>query len=179
VDALSAELMALAMRHALRPLLPALILAGSVACGRPPAPLSRACDSPEALANAVLDGLARRDAAALQALALTEEEFRTRVWPELPAARPGRNVPVDYAWADLSQKSRVYLTQTLARHGGRRYQLVTVEFLGETTRHESFEVARRAQLVVRGADGTEEQIRLFGSMLRAGDEHKVFSYVVD
>ena len=72
-----------------------------------------------------------------------------------------------------------FLGAVLARHGGRRYQLVTVEFLGETTRHESFEVARRAQLVVRGADGTEEQIRLFGSMLRAGDEHKVFSYVVD
>jgi hypothetical protein len=160
-------------------LLLAVVVTGAAACGPAPAPLTYTFDSPEALAAAVLDNLARRDAAGLQALAVTEAEFRARVWPELPVSRPERNVPVEYAWGDLAQKSRASLRETLAQHGGRRYRLRRVEFLGGTTRYESFEVARKAQLVVRGADGTEEPIRLFGSILRAGGEHKVFSYVVD
>ncbi len=57
---------------------------------------------------------------ALRDLALNEIEFREQVWPELPAARPERNLPFSYVWGDLRQKSDANLERTLARHGGRR-----------------------------------------------------------
>src|SRR5687767_9252327 len=75
-----------------------LILAG---CSQPAPPLSHTFDSPEALASAVVAGLARRDAAALSSLVLSEQEFRAHVWPVLPASRPERNLPFDYVWKDL------------------------------------------------------------------------------
>ena len=76
-------------------------------------PLANTSASPEALAAAVLDALARGDRARLDALALTEQEFRDHVWPDLPAARPERNLPFSYVWGDLHQKSNLSLAQTL------------------------------------------------------------------
>jgi hypothetical protein len=143
------------------------------------APLEHTYESPEALARAVLTEIAHNDKDALEALALSEREFRERVWPELPASQPGRNLPMEYVWGDLRQKSVGHLHATLAEHGGRRYDLLRVEFLGETTAFRSFEVTRRAQLHVRDDRGRMHVVRLFGSVLRSGSEHKLFSYVVD
>jgi hypothetical protein len=160
----------------------ALAAAGLVAlavasCGGPP-PLTDTRDSARALAEAVLDGLARRDRAALEALALDEAEFRDHVWPALPAARPERNLPFSYVWGDLRQKSQASLGEVLRRHGGRRYTLVDVRFDGGSTPYAGFVVHADPVLAVRGPGGAEE-IRVSGSLLEKDGRWKVFSYVID
>jgi hypothetical protein len=147
-------------------------------CGSSPL-LSNTHPSPEALATAVIDAVERRDAATLQGLALSEDEFREHVWPELPAARPERNLPFSYVWGDLHQKSDLSLTRTLARHGGRRYSLMSVRTEGETTRYPSYTVFRETVLRARDETGTEVDLRLFGSTIEKDGGWKVFSYVVD
>ena len=151
---------------------------GSAACASQP-PLANATPSSEALARAVLDAVARSDRTALEALALTEQEFRDRVWPDLPAARPERNLPFSYVWGDLRQKSQVGLARTLATHGGRRYELVRVRFAGPTTRYSHSEVHRETVLTVRDAEGANQDVRLFGSSVEGDGAWKVFSYVLD
>jgi hypothetical protein len=151
----------------------------SAACAGDPARFHHTFGSPEALAAAVLDAVARRDRAYLESLALSEEEFRELVWPSLPAARPGRNLPWAYVWKDLHQKSGASLTQTLAQHGGRRYALEAVTFGGHASRHGSFDVHRAAGLRVRTESGGVETVRLFGSALVSGGRWTLFSYVVD
>ena len=148
-------------------------------CGPNAPPLSNTHPSAEALASAVLTAVERRDQAALHALALDEDEFRAHIWPELPAARPERNLPFSYVWGDLRQKSDAELTTTLSRHGGGRYTLVGVTFGGETTRYPSYSVHRETILRVRDAGGVEHDLRLFGSSLEKDGVWKVFSYVVD
>jgi hypothetical protein len=128
---------------------------------------------------AVLDAIQRRDVVTLRSLALNEQEFREHIWPELPASRPERNLPFSYVWGDLHQKSEAALVQTLARHGGRRYVLVSVRFAGEATRYPSYTVYRETVLKVRDDAGTEAELRVFGSSLEKDDAWKVFSYVVD
>jgi hypothetical protein len=156
------------------------VAVAAAACGRAtPPPLDHASDSAEALARRILVAIAENDRQALDALALSEREFRDRVWPELPASRPERNLPLEYVWGDLRQKSTGYLRAMLAQHGGRRYELVRVEYLGDVTPYRSFEVARRAQLHVRDDHGEPQIVRLFGSVLRSSSGYKVFSYVVD
>jgi hypothetical protein len=153
---------------------------GLFVCGCESRPLlSNTHPSPDALARAVLGAVERQDAAALRALALNEEEFREQVWPELPAARPERNLPFSYVWGDLRQKSEEGLVRTLARHGGRRYALVSVRTAGETTRYPSYTVSRETVLLARGETGVESELRLFGSILQKDGAWKVFSYVVD
>jgi hypothetical protein len=156
-----------------------LLLACSViACARTP-PLPHSQESPEALARAVLVAIERRDAEALNNLALNEDEFREHVWPELPASRPERNLPLSYVWGDLHQKSNAALGQTLARHGGRKYELRAVRFTGEATEYSSYRVMRKSEVTVRDPQGGEQNLRVFGSVIEKGGRFKVFSYVTE
>jgi hypothetical protein len=127
----------------------------------------------------VLEAVARRDAEALRALALNEQEFREHVWPELPSARPERNLPFAYVWGDLRQKSEQGLAAMLAKHGGAPYQLTEVTFEGEPTRYSSYTVHRDTTLTVRDARGAVVTLRLYGSTFEKDGAYKVFSYVVD
>ena len=143
------------------------------------APLPNAHESPEALSRAVLAAIETRDADALRSLALNKDEFTEHVWPDLPAARPERNLSSSFVWGDLNRKSNIMLRGTLTAHGGKPYALVSVRFLGETTQYDSYRVHRESELTVKESDGTERQIRVFGSMIEKGGRYKVFSYVID
>jgi hypothetical protein len=153
-----------------------LALGFLLGCGAPP--LVNAQRSAEGVASAVLDALARRDRAQLETLALNEAEFRDHVWADLPAARPERNLPLSYVWGDLHQKSTASLTQTLDTHGGRRYELLGVDF-EDRTDYGAYRVHRTATLRVRDASGQAQMIRVCGSMIERDGAWKVFSYLVD
>ena len=131
------------------------------------------------LAAAVLAALETRDRRRLEGLALNEQEFKEHVWPDLPAARPERNLPFSYVWGDLRQKSREALSVTLKEHAGRRYELKQVAF-GGTTDYPGYRVHRAARFRVRGGAADQEtEIRVCGSFLEKDGAWKVFSYVVD
>lgn len=155
----------------------AVVTVLAAACNSTP-PLANTRASAEALAAAVLDALARGDRAALDGLALSEQEFRDHVWPDLPAARPERNLPFSYVWGDLNQKSRNRLSATLRARTGERYELQRVTFAG-VTEYPTYKVHRDATFHVRDAAGAESEIRVCGSMMEKGGAWKVFSYVVD
>jgi hypothetical protein len=152
------------------------LLAGS-ACNSVP-PLANTHGTPESLAAAVLDALERRDRATLNALALNEQEFRDHVWPDLPAARPDRNLPFSYVWGDLHQKSNLALAATLVQLGGTSSVLSRVTFSG-TTDYAHSRVHRDATFHVHEQSGEERAIHVCGSMLEKDGGWKVFSYVVD
>lgn len=143
------------------------------------APLEHSFESLDALAAGVLDAVASRDRNRLEQLALSEHEFRTIVWPALPAARPERNLTWDYVWSDLRQKSRASVLALLSRHGGRRYTLVAVSHLGKTTKYADFEVQRATELSVATESGERAKVRLFGSTILRHGRFKLFSYNVD
>jgi hypothetical protein len=155
-----------------------LLTTCALGCGRP-APLPHSQGSPEELARAVLVAIERRDVEALSNLALNEDEFREHVWPELPASRPERNLPLSYVWGDLRQKTNAALGQTLARHGGRKYELRAVRFTGEATEYSSYRVMRKSEVTVREPQGGEQTLRVFGSVIEKGGRFKVFSYVTE
>ena len=152
-------------------------LALAAACSAPP-PLVDTFPSPETLAEAVLEAISTGDRGRLEMMALSEAEFTNHVWPELPAARPERNLPASYVWGDLRQKSSQTLTSTMERHGGQRYTLRAVTF-SDVTPYAGFRVHRAATFRVRDAAGRETDIRVCGSMIEQQGAWKVFSYVVD
>ncbi len=148
----------------------------TAACSQ--SPLEHAGPSAEAVASRVLEALEHRDRAGLEQLALNEAEFKAHVWPELPAARPERNLPFSYVWGDLHQKSQAMLASTLASQGGRHFTLVSMRFEAVTD-YRTYKVHRRATLEVRDSEGHPTTLRLYGSMLEQDGRWKVFSYVVD
>lgn len=169
---------------AVRAVIAAVALAAA-ACSAPAeptrevGPLANTFDTHDALAGAVLERLARRDVEGLRALALSEDEFRDHVWPELPASRPERNVPFDYAWGQMKQRSDGHLANTFGRYAGRPLKLVRTGFAGDTTEYRSFAVSRASEIVAADGAGRELVLRLYGSVLQKGGRYKLFSYVVD
>jgi hypothetical protein len=150
-----------------------------VACASPPLPLEPAFDSDEALARSVLDLVEREDREALLRLSITKDEFEDIVWPTLPVSRPEVGMPLSYLWNDTFTKSRSYLAETLSKFGGQRFELVRVEFRGDTSGHETYSVSRKTHLVVRDESGEERTVRLFGSVIRQDGRSKVYSYIID
>ena len=161
-----------------------LVLVSSVALAyrdiwRPPPPLLNTLQSPHAVAEAVLAALHGENLESLEALALTGPEFRRYVWPELPVSQPESNVPFEFAWGMLRRNSEGHLRQTVARFKGRQLALKRVEFRGPSTTYERVSVHRDARLVIEGDDGSDQVVRLFGSLIEQDGRWKVFSYVVD
>jgi len=160
------------------------ICLGLVGCTQPTSPsrkvpLANTFESPEALAQTVLTRLARRDVAGLKALALSEQEFKDHVWPELDASRPERNVPFDYAWGQMKQRSDGYLDATVGRYAGQELRFVRMQFTGEMTKHASFAVMRESEIVAADDAGRELVLHLFGSAMLKDGRYKLFSFVVD
>ena len=143
------------------------------------APLANTFNSPEAMARDVLTRLQRKDLDGLRALPLSEAEFRDHVWPELPTSRPERNVPFDYAWGQMKQRSDGHLGNTFARYGGKPLKLVRMRFTGETTYYQSFAVMRQSEIIATDDAGRDLVLRLFGSAMVKDGRYKMFSYVVD
>jgi hypothetical protein len=170
---------------AVKYLIVAAVALATAACSNPSepsgaaAPLSHTFQSPDALARAVLDALAKRDGEGLHRLALSEAEFREHVWPELPTSRPERNVPFDYAWGQMKQRSDGSLGETLSRYGGQSLRLVRTRFTGETTAYKSFSVFRDSEVVAADESGRELILRLYGSAMLKDGRYKLYSYVVD
>lgn len=150
-----------------------------VGCRSSVPPLANTEPSAMALAGAVLKALEAKDANRLAALALNEPEFRDHVWPELPAARPERNLPFSYVWLELRQKSDASLSRLIQSVGGRQFDLVSISFSSGTTPYGSYLVHRKAVLTVKDASGAERQLQAFGSVLEKAGRFKVFSYVID
>lgn len=141
--------------------------------------LSATFESAEAVARAVVEGLRSGDLAALKGLALTEAEFKDLVWPKLPAARPERNLPMDYVWGDLSAKSDANLRARLGGWQDRGFVLVSLSFKGGVEDYGTFKVHRESVLILKDREGREQTGRLFGSILEHEGRFKVFSFVVD
>ena len=161
-------------------LLALICLAAAPSCRSATGPsLTNTLESPEAVARAVVRGLAGNNLEALRALAVTEAEFRDLVWPKLPASRPERNLPMDYVWGDLSTKSDANLRARLGGWVDRGFVLVSVSFAGATDDYGTYRVHRETVLLLRDREGREQTGRLFGSMIEHRGRFKVFSYVVD
>lgn len=160
-----------------------VLLTSLVACTQPASPsrvpLAHTFETPEALAQAVLAGLASRDVEGLKALALSEQEFKDHVWPELDTSRPERNVPFEYAWGQLKQRSDGVLAGTVDRYAGRPLTFRRTSYRGETTQYKSFVVMRESEIVAADETGKELVLQLFGSAMLKDGRYKVFSFVVD
>ena len=124
------------------------------------------------------DALAARDVAILRGLTVSDVEFRKNMWPHLPASNPDVGMSVDYVWSDTDVKSRSYLAQTMASHGGTPLTVESVSF-SDSADHGPFRVHKESTVRARTPQGAMVDLRLFGSMIETPAGWKVFSYIVD
>lgn len=155
------------------------IALAAVACGGPGAGPKAFPGSAESLADLgerVLGGLTARDTAALNSLRLTKAEHNDVVWPELPAARPEVNFPVDYAWTNIQLRNRRALARLFPRLAGVEAAVTGVECRGDVQAFRTFQVHTDCWVRFRTGGGEEVEAQLFKDALERDGGYKIFRY---
>ncbi len=123
----------------------------------------------------VLEALASADAAALDALRLTEEEHREILWPADPGRASG--APLDLAWDMLDRRSRSGVHKAMAEFGGRTLSLAGIEFARGTEPRGSYVLHRGTVLHARdSARGESVELRFLGSVIELDGQWKLVSF---
>ena len=142
--------------------------------------LSNACTSVEEIGRKVLEAVAQNDLERLEAMVITEEEYRKFIWPQSPVSKIEKwQEHYDFVWNQQDSRSRHSLRSMLSRYGGKTYQLVSVRFDDETTNHNTYKAHRDARLIVIKSDGTEVELNLFGSIVEMNGQYKIMSFYTD
>jgi len=139
--------------------------------------LDNAMPGLNALGEHVLTALANQDTAALNTVRLTETEHNEIVWPELPAAAPEVNFPVDYAWTNIQNRNARGLARLLPLFADRDVGFQRVECRGGVEEFETFLVETDCVVVFTLDHGPRLwEARLFKDVLVRGGGHKIFRY---
>ena len=167
-------------RLALRGLILCILAAGlslttsprGAAIGR----LQNSAASPETLAAQVLAAMVQGNIQALRELALSEEEFRQYVWPELPASNPRTNVPFEFVWNDVAYRSAIWMNRMTKDLCGKQMKLVRVLHRGKTVPYHSHQAWSDMVVVLSDELGREREYPLFGTLIEMDGRFKVYSY---
>ncbi|MBW1854714.1 MAG: hypothetical protein JRJ00_08565 [Deltaproteobacteria bacterium] len=139
--------------------------------------LSNTCTSVEEIGKQVLEAIRQNDAERLEAMAITEEEYRRYIWPQSPVSKIKKwQEHYDFVWKQQHSRSSHSLRSMLTRYGGRKYKLVRVRFDDETTEHNIYKAHRDARLIVTKSDGKEVELNLFGSIVEMNGQFKIMSF---
>jgi hypothetical protein len=141
--------------------------------------LVNAKSSVDELCKGVLEGIAQNNIKSLEAMALTEDEFKRYYWPLSEWSRPEVRMPFEYYWGDLRQKSNNSLKRMLASLGGKKFELVHVYFGKKTMEFPDakINIYRDTRLIVDNGEGEEQEIEVFGSIVEVNGQYKIFSYI--
>jgi hypothetical protein len=168
-----------AIRHILLCLVFAIGLLGcsDKQASQPDTCLRHASGSIETLVIRFLEALSQKDLQTLKAMTVSEEEYRSCIWPQLPVSKiQSWQRHFDFVWGQHDMKSTYGLNATLQRYGGKNFKLVHVLFAAEKTDYITYKVHRDARLVVTNEPGEQKELKLFGSIVEMDNQFKIMSY---
>ncbi|MBX7079049.1 MAG: hypothetical protein K1X88_07680 [Nannocystaceae bacterium] len=134
----------------------------------------------EALARAVIDGLATRDRSALLALSVSAPEYKQRLFGAIAQHPAAYRMGADLLWDMHVGESHGHLQQLLERHGGQPLELVALRD-GATTTRDGLVFHKRPVLVVRDAQGQRFELHALGTVVEhvASGGFKLLSFRAD
>jgi hypothetical protein len=143
---------------------------------KPKRPLENARTSEWELCEAVLRALKAGDGKALQALRITETEYKQHLFPEFPATRAGTDTNADFHWDYLSIRSVRGVQNAINEFGGEDLELLDIIVEG-VDKYPTYNLLRRVDLKVRRKPtGEERTIRVFGSIVELDGQYKILGF---
>ncbi len=142
----------------------------------PGPPFPGSARSLEELGARVLHALVVGDTLALEEVRLTEEEHNGVIWPELPAARPEANFPVEFAWQNIQMRNRRELGRILPWYSGRELRFSSVRCRGDVQRFPTFAVHTDCQVVFRDGELGLLAAQIFKDVVQRNGGYKIFRY---
>ncbi len=120
--------------------------------------------------------LAEHDTSRLEDLMIDEREYRDILYPAFPAAHPPINARFETLWITHYPDAYRGLRRLLGEYGGRDVRVLAVRFERPDQDFVNF-VLHETSRVDADVDGVRKNdLRLFGSVVRVGDQWKILSY---
>jgi hypothetical protein len=141
--------------------------------------LDGAAASLDELLRTIERGLAESDTARLHDLMIGEREYRDILYPAFPASHPPINAGFETLWVLQYPDSYRGLERLLARYGGTDIRILDVRFEEPDQDFVNFVLHEKSLVDVMVEGRRIEGARLFGSVVRIGDQWKVLTYPDD
>ena len=144
--------------------------------------LSGGASSMDELIQRFVTALEHRDRDALDALRVTESEYRNWIVPG--SVEPGEKPQIlkedasAYFWGTLNGKTIYTREALLSSYGGRHLEVMSHTFRKGTKTYANFVSHGRLELVVRDEQGEEAQLRT-GSIAEVDGRFKFISFICD
>lgn len=138
--------------------------------------LTGAVGSMAELLDTIEAGLAARDTNRLLGLMVTEEEYRRILYPAFPASHPPINADFASMWVTHFPDAYRGLKTLLRRYGGKDVEILALRFEKPNQDFTNFVLHETSRVDIETGGAREDNLRLFGSVLRVGDQWKVLSY---
>jgi hypothetical protein len=128
------------------------------------------------LLRTVERGLAERDTARLLDLMIDEREYREILFPAFPVSHPPINASFETVWVLQYPDSYQGLRRLLERYGGRDVRIIDIRFDQPDQDFVNFILHETSRVDVTVDGEPLTNVRLFGSVIRIGDQWKVLTY---
>lgn len=138
--------------------------------------LANASESREALVRRFVHALAQQDTAGLHAMQMSSAEFAWLYYPESEFTRPPYELAPEHVLLLIDQNSRKGLTRMLRRIAGNSLTYAGHDCPAEPRRREHDNLWEGCTVRLRNADGSEESLRLFGTIWERDGRWKFVSY---
>jgi hypothetical protein len=135
----------------------------------------------------VLAAVQKNDYKELDAMRITEQEFRELIFPGLPIGKIEQwKKNYDFVWGDVNTKSNYGLRAVLARYGGQKFSYVKTIFKKGVTTYElqstfpfwkqSYTAHEDARIIAKDDKGEESELKLFGAIIEYRGKYKIMSF---
>lgn len=149
--------------------------AESPAASQPPLALSNASPSKDDLIRRFLAAIAERDTGALDSLRMTQREYCEIIAPGTVApGQPPRATEariLDFYWRMLDTKSRDQSRQVLEAYGGKKFEVVGIEYVRGDKEYAWYRAIGEPRIRVRNEAGKEAVIPA-GYVAEVGGQYK-------
>jgi hypothetical protein len=123
--------------------------------------------------------LAEHDTTRLLDVMIDEREYREILYPAFPAAHPPINAGFETLWVTHFPDAYRGLMLLLGAYGGRDVRILRVRFDRADQDFVNFTLHENSHVDAEIDGVREDDLRLFGSVVRVGDQWKVLSYPDD
>lgn len=138
--------------------------------------LDGAAGSLDELLRTIERGLAESDTSRLDDLMISEREYREILFPAFPASHPPIGADFETVWILQYPDSYRGLRRLLERYGGRDIRVTEIRFDEPDQDFVNFVLHETSRVDVTVDGEPRSNVRLFGSVIRIGDQWKVLTY---
>jgi len=138
-------------------------------------PLKGGTRSLDELGVAVCRFLSHSDRDSMNAMCVTDTEFRDIMWREFPQSRPVTGLQWEDGWRVLSMRLQSGCSDAIGQHGGHYWQFLRFERSDSTMRYKNFKLHNGLVLVVRNDTGGIERLGWLRSVIERKGRFKIYS----